>query len=319
MVILADDITVIREFKRAIAQRWEIKDLGEVKKILGLEVTRNRSTRSIKIAQAAFADELVAEYGLTDARVASTPSGSPELLEPVSARDDEKLADADQYARLIGQLMYLMRGSRPDICFVVTRLSRYVARPAERHWKCGLQVLRYLKGTRELGTMYSGQNVGQLLMGYVDSDYAGDRTDRKSTYGSVFMLCGGPVAWTSKKQASVSTSTTEAEYVALCQGSKEAVWLRKLLQETGFPQFLGESLGIQMYSDNQSCIALAENPENHSRSKHIDVQYHYSRQLVEQGVIKLDYCLTKDMLADVLTKPLGSRGFTECAQKLVGL
>ena len=261
----------------------------------------------------------MAEYGLTDARVASTPSGSPELLEPVSARDDEKLADADQYARLIGQLMYLMRGSRPDICFVVTRLSRYVARPAERHWKCGLQVLRYLKGTRELGTIYSGQNVGQLLKGYVDSDYAGDRTDRKSTYGSVFMLCGGPVAWTSKKQASVSTSTTEAEYVALCQGSKEAVWLRKLLQETGFPQFLGESLGIQMYSDNQSCIALAENPENHSRSKHIDVQYHYSRQLVEQGVIKLDYCPTKDMLADVLTKPLGSRGFTKCAQKLVGL
>ena len=119
--------------------------------------------------------------------------------------------------------MYLIRGIRPDICFVVLRLSRYVAKPVEKHWKCVMQVLRYLKGTREFGTTYSGLNVGQKLEGYVDSDYARDRTDRKSTYGSVFMLCGGPVAWTSRKQQSVSTSTTEAEYVALCQGNKEAM------------------------------------------------------------------------------------------------
>ena len=128
-----------------------------------------------------------------------------------------------------------------------------------------------MKGTREFGTTYSGLNVGQKLEGYVDSDYARDRTDRKSTYGSVFMLCGGPVAWTSRKQQSVSILTTEAEYVALCQGNKEAMWFRRLLQETGFSQFLGDSFEVQMYSDNQSCIALAENPKSHSRSKYIDV------------------------------------------------
>jgi KUP system potassium uptake protein len=116
----------------------------------------------------------------------------------------------------------------------------------------------------------------------------------------------------------VSTSTTEAEYVALCQGSKEAVWLRDLLRELGFVQFLGDSREVQMYSDNQGCIALAENPENHARSKHIDVQYHYTRQLVEYGKIKLDYCPTEDMLADVLTKPLGFRAFSGCVQRLVG-
>jgi len=181
-----------------------------------------------------------------------------------------------------------------------------------------MQVLRYLKGTREFGTTYSGLNVGQKLEGYVDSDYAGDRTDRKSTYGSVFMLCGGPVAWTSRKQQSVSTSTTEAEYVALCQGNKEAMWFRRLLQETGFSQFLGDSFEVQMYSDNQSCIALAENPESHSRSKHIDVQYHYSRQLIEYKKVKLDYYPTDRMLADVLTKPLGYRTFRECSLKLTG-
>jgi hypothetical protein len=315
MVILARDLNVVQEFKEAIAKRWEIKDLGEVKKILGLEVTRNRAAKTIRIAQTGFIDEIVNEYGLADARPASTPAGSPASLEPTS--ESEKLADVGRYQRVIGQLMYLMRGSRPDICFVVSRLSRYVAKPAERHWKCAMHDLRYLKGTRELGTSY-GPGSDPKLKGYVDSDYAGDRTDRKSTYGSVFMLYGGPVAWTSRKQQSVSTSTTEAEYVALCQGSKEAVWFRGLLRETGFTQYLGDSLGVQMYSDNQGCIALAENPEDHSRSKHIGVQYHYTRQLVEYKIITLDYRPTKDMLADVLTKPLGCRAFRECARKLVG-
>ena len=275
MLIFASDLTVVREFKEAIARKWEIKDLGDVKKILGLEVTRDRPGRSIRIAQSGFTDELLMEYELTDARPANTPVGSPESLEPVAV--NEELADVDRYQRVIGQLLYLMRGSRPDICFAVNRLSRYVAKPAVRHWKCVLQVLRYLKGTRNFGTTYAGPGAGQRLSGYVDSDYAGDRTDRRSIYGSVFMLFGGPVAWTSRKQASVSTSTTEAEYVALCQGNKEAMWLRELLRQTGFTQFLGDSLEVQMYSDNQGCMTLAENPEGHSRSKYIDVQYHYSR------------------------------------------
>jgi hypothetical protein len=316
MVILGNDLKTVQSFKAGTAKRWEIKDLGEVRKILGLEITRDRAKRTIKITQTAFADELIAEYGLTDAREARTPPASLELLEPVSVKD--KLADVDQYQRVIGKLLYLMRGSRPDICFSVTRLSRYVARPAEKHLRGARQALRYVKGTRKFGISFSALGKGQKVEGYVDSDYAGDCTDRRSTYGSVFMLLGGPLAWYSRKQRSVSTSTTEAEYVALCQGSKEAVWLRDLLRELGFVQFLGDSREVQMYSDNQGCIALAENPENHARSKHIDVQYHYTRQLVEYGKIKLDYCPTEDMLADVLTKPLGFRAFSRCVQRLVG-
>jgi hypothetical protein len=316
MVILANDIKVVQSFKARLAKRWEIKDLGEVKRILGLEITRDRAKRTIKIAQTAYADEIIAEYGLTDAREAKLPSVSLRALEPASEND--KLADVDQYCRVIGKLMFLMRGSRPDICFMITRLSRYVAKPAEKHWRCTMQVLRYVKGTRESGISYSALEKRPRIEGYVDSDYAGDLTDRTSTYGSVFMLLGGPLAWYSRKQRSVSTSTTEAEYVALCQGSKEAVWFRDLLRELGFTQFLGDSREVQMYSDNQGCIALAKNPEDHARSKHIDVQYHYTRQLVEYGKIKLGYCPTDDMIADVLTKPLGFRAFYRCIQRLVG-
>ena len=198
-----------------------------------------------------------------------------DLLEPTSAKD--KLASIDQYRRVIGKLLYLMRGSRPDICFAVSRLSRYVAKPAEKHWRGAMQVLKYVKGTRTFGISFSALEKGLKIEGYVDSDYAGDRTDRRSTYGSVFMLLGGPLAWYSRKQRSVSTSTTEAEYVALCYGSKEAVWFRELLKQLGFVQFLGGSKEVQIYSDNQGCIALAENPEDHARSKYINIQYHYTR------------------------------------------
>src|SRR5689334_8082054 len=118
-----------------------------------------------------------------------------------------------------------MRGLRPDICFLVTRLSRYVARPVEKYLKGIRQTLRYVKGTRKFRISFSALGKGQKVEGYVDSDYTRDYTDRRSTYGSVFMLLGGPLAWYSRKQRSVSTLTIEAEYVALCQGSKEAVWL----------------------------------------------------------------------------------------------
>ena len=179
-------------------------------------------------------------------------------------------------------------------------------------------MFKYIKGIRDFGISFSGLEERQKVEGYVDSDYTGDRTDRKSIYGSVFMLLEGPLAWYSRKQRSVFTSTTEAEYVALCYGSKEAMWFRELLKELGFIQFLGDSREVQMYSDNQGCIALAENPEDHARSKHIDVQYHYTRQLVEYRKIKLDYCPTRDMLADALTKPLGFQAFNRCIQRLVG-
>jgi hypothetical protein len=316
MVIIAKDIQSIQGFKAGIAKRWEIKDLGEVKKILGLEITRDRAKRAIKISQTAYADDLIAEYGLTNAREAKTPPANLDLLEPTYEKDS--LANADQFRRAIGKLMYLMRGSRPDICFTISRLSRYVAKPSKRHWKGAVQALKYIKGTRKYGISFSGHRKGGIIEGYVDSDYAGDRTDRKSTYGSIFMLFNGPLLWSSRKQRSVSTSTTEAEYVALCQGSKDAIWFRDLFKELGFTQFLGDSRAVQIYSDNQGCIALAENPENHARSKHIDVQYHYTRQLVEYGKIKLDYCPTEEMLADALTKPLGFRAFYACIQKLVG-
>lgn len=180
-----------------MTKRQEIKDLGEVKKILGLKITRDRAKRIIKITQIVYTDELITEYGLIDAREARTLSVSLKTLEPMSEKD--KLANIDYYRRVIGKLLFLMRGSRPDICFTVSRLSRYVAKPAKKYQRGVMQVLRYAKGTRDFGISFLGLEDRQKVKGYVDSDYAGDCMDRRSTYGSVFILLGGPLAWYSRK------------------------------------------------------------------------------------------------------------------------
>jgi hypothetical protein len=151
------------------------------------------------------------------------------------------------------------------------------------------------------------------LRGYSDSDYAGDHTDRHSVSGHIFMLNMGPISWASAKQRCVATSTTEAEYIALCEASKQGQWLRTLLQEIGREKLLGgRGHRVQLFGDNQASLAIAADPMSHRRTKHIDVRYHYVRQLVAFGKMDVDYIRTEDMLADVLTKPLPLPAFSRC-------
>lgn len=140
-----------------------------------------------------------------------------------------------------------------------------------------------------------------MLRGYCDADWAGDEGDRRSTTGYVFMLGVGAISWNSKRQPTIALSTTEAEYMAMSQCTKEAIWLRQLLADVGFVQ----QGGTQVLCDNQGAIALAKNPTHHSRTKHIDVQHHFIREQVEDQVIELKYVPTQAMVADVLTKALG--------------
>lgn len=148
-------------------------------------------------------------------------------------------------------------------------------------------------------------NSSSNLLGYSDSDYAADPHDRKSTMSNVFLLNGGAISWNSKKQRCVATSTTEAEYISLCEASKQVKWLRSLLYELEIDSV---NKPTTLYGDNQAAIYLTKDPRYQARTKHIDVRYHFIRELVEKAVVQLAYCPTKDMLADGLTKPLkGSR------------
>ena len=164
--------------------------------------------------------------------------------------------------------------------------------------------MRYLRSTITQKLCY-GPGGEQTFAVYSDADWASDQDDRKSVSGSVTMFCGGPVSWSSKKQKAVSTSSCESEYVALASCAKQGQWIAQVLRDMGYPKFIGKDPKcVQMYGDNQGALALVKNPHLHERSKHIDISYHFIRDLAEKGKIKVDYVPTDEMVADGMTKPL---------------
>ncbi|XP_050232866.1 secreted RxLR effector protein 161-like [Mercurialis annua] len=213
---------------------------------------------------------------------------------------------------MVGSLMYLT-ATRPDLAFVVSLISRYMERPTELHQQAVKRVLRYIKGTTELGIFYK-RGGEEKLVAYSDSDYAGDVEDRKSTSGYVFLLSSGVVAWSSKKQPVVTLSTTEAEFIAAASCACQSIWMRRILEKLGLQQ----SKCTDVFCDNSSTIKLSKNPVMHGRSKHIDVRFHFLRDLTMDGVVKLEYCGSKDQLADIMTKPLTLEVF-ERLRELLGV
>ncbi|KAM3067034.1 hypothetical protein ACMFMG_012223 [Clarireedia jacksonii] len=318
MLILGPVLREVQEVIKGISGLWQIKDLGNVGVILGLQVTRDREAKTLKLTQGAYIKDLIARFKLEAAKPISLPVADRNGLTKGEANEPQ--ADQALYQSAIGGLLWCAKGTRPDITYVVGQLSQHCSEPKVRHWNAVLRVLRYLKDTQGYGLQYGhigSQEPG--LQGYCDADYAGDTTDRRSVSGYLYLLLGGPVTWNSVKQRCVSLSTTEAEYIALSEASKQGQWLRALIREVDRPQYLGSHLEVPMLSDNQGCIALAKDPIAHSRTKHIEVRYHYIRDLIAYGKATIKYCPTEDMLADVLTKPLPLVAFKRCTQGLMSL
>ena len=226
------------------------------------------------------------------------------------ASSDSQLVDPTMYRQLIGSLMYLVN-TRPDICFAVSTLSQFMVEPRHEHWIAAKHVLRYLKGTVEYGLRYTAEG-GLKLQGYTDSDWAGSAVDRKSTSGCCFNIGSAVISWMCRKQTSVALSTAEAEYIAASTASREAVWLQKLLADI----FDSELEPTVIHCDNQSCIKLSENPVFHDRSKHIEIKYHFIRDVVQRGAVKLQYIRTDEQITDILTKPLSRLKFVYFRDKL---
>ena len=201
------------------------------------------------------------------------------------------------YSSAVGSLMYAMTATRPDIAFAVSALSAFMANPGEKHWIALKRVLRYLQGTRHYTLVLGGSQVE--LRGWCDADWGTDKDTRRSVTGYIFKVGNGVISWQSKRQPTVATSSTEAEYMSVSYAAREAAFLHQLLAELGYKQGC-----ITLHCDNQSCIALCNNPAYHQRSKHIDVQHNFIREKVEAGDITLQYMPTEQMAADALTKPL---------------
>jgi len=211
---------------------------------------------------------------------------------------DGRKVDPTLYKQIVGSLMYLT-STRPDIMHAVSLISRFMEKPTELHLAAAKRIFRYLKGTVDFGVFYK-KEAKPVLFGFTDSDYAGDQDDRRSTSGYVFMMGSGAVAWSSKKQPIVTLSTTEAEFVAAASCACQAIWLKRLIEALHYMQ----QGPMSIYCDNVSAIKLSKNPVLHGRSKHIDVRYHFLRDLCKDDVIDLIYCRSEDQIADIFTKPL---------------
>jgi hypothetical protein len=292
-LFLTGEENLITDCKKKLVAEFEMKDLGLMHYFLGLEVWQ--SPEKIFLNQGKYAVEILKRFDMLECKSMNTPMETNlKLLVDTSS----ELVDATLYRQIIGSLMYLTN-TRPDICFVVNTLSQYLVEPRRVHLVAAKHVMRYLKGTLDYGLCYTGDHDFRLY-GYTDSDWAGSASDRKSTSGCCFSLGSAMTSWQSRKQSSISLSTTEAEYIAACSASCEAIWLRKLL--TGL--FDLEMEATVILCDNQSCIKMTENPVFHDKSKHIEIRYHYIRDMVQRGAVKLQYVGTDEQVADVLTKPL---------------
>ena len=297
--------------KKEISNKFEVTDMGPLHYFLGVKVVQNPKTSEIWIGQPNFTNELLHKFQMAESKPVDTPIDPGVKLSKKLESEEEY--DKVKYQSAVGSLLYLSTRTRPDIAFAVGNAARYCSQPSQTHWSAVKRILRYLNGTTALGLLYQ-PNDSRELCGYSDADWAGDSSDRKSTSGYVFMMSGSAVSWRSKKQSCVALSTAEAEYMALSSATQEAMWMRQLFASLVNEYKLSEPTTI--YEDNQSTICMAKNNQSHGRSKHIDIKYHFVREQVEQQSIKLIYCKSEEMTADILTKGLLNYQFKKLRSKL---
>ena len=301
MLVMAKTLSAVNQAKKLIASHYDIKDLGEVKFILGMRVSRNREKREITISQAEYIDKIVSKFDMSTAKPISLPIKRNLNLWP---RENVSAAELDHlsllpYRQLIGCMMYLMTASRPDIAFALGKLSRYLATYTERHWQAAKDVLRYLKGTRDISLTYNGRN-GVIAWGMADSDFIDHDEDAKSTMGYIItVVAGGAVAWQSTLQSITAKSTAEVEYMAVGEAASDIVWLRGFLGELGFAQ----SCATVLEEDNQPCMAIALNDVQHFKTKHIKKEYHFIRDYIKNKELIMQYVPSAEQGADAMTKP----------------
>lgn len=303
LVISHGDIpdTVIKQ----LSTRFTIKDIGDPRMFVGIEIIRDRSAGTITISQQRMVTDLVTRHGLADCKPKATPlSVSTRLSKAEGTPLDDRTAS--EYRELVGSLLYLTTCTRPDIAQAVGTLTRYTSSPTTAHWVTAKGVLRYLAHTRDLGIIYGKDNT--TLLGYADADYGGDPDSRRSTTGYAFLMYGGVVSWQSRLQHTVAVSTAEAEYMSASAAVKEALWLSILLSDMG----ISAPAPVQIYGDNQAAIKLLNNPIVSARSKHIAIAHRFANERVQSNEIAFQYISTKDMIADCLTKALPEPAFKAC-------
>lgn len=299
MIIAASDDQVLCEMKDSLCKRFKMKDIGKLKWFLGMKF--NCEGGHVEINQRNYIEKVLTRFEMDDCKPKKTPCDPG--VNGIKDGDSEELVDSKLYREIVGSLIYIMTGTRPDLCYSVTKLSQNMSKPTKADLNMARHTLKYIKGTADLSLKFRKSHSELKLVGFCDSDWGGSE-DRRSISGYAFMLDeNGPlISWKSKKQPTVALSTCEAEYIALAAAAQEGKFLRQLFSEmSGITEVLGT---VTLHVDNQSAIALAKNPVYHQRSKHIDIKYHFVRCLVRDEIVKITYVPTECNIADVFTKPV---------------
>ncbi|KAH9751535.1 hypothetical protein KPL71_014332 [Citrus sinensis] len=298
LIVYVDDIILtgsdgdeMSRLKKHLASEFEIKDLGPLRYFLGMEVARSRM--GISVSQRKYVLDLLEEIGMSGCRPSDTPVDPNQKLGEVS---NGVLVDKGRYQRLVGKLIYLSH-TRPDIAFAISAVSQYMHSPYAEHLEAVHKILRYLKSTPGRGLLFKKSDQRSVEV-FTDANWAGLVSDRRSTSGYCTFLWGNLITWRSKKQNVVARSSTEAEFRAMANGVCEVLWIKRVLGELK----LDIEAPMRLLCDNKSAISIANNPVQHDRTKHIEIDRHFIKEKLENGVICMPFIPSEQQTADVLTK-----------------
>ena len=306
VLFLGADKPKLLRLKEQFMKAWECRDLGDAQEFLRMRIKRKDG--KIYLDQTAYLQKVLQRFELQNAK--SVPTPLPEGYNPSPNTSQANPALRSKFQQVIGSLLYIMLGTRPDIAFAVTKLSQHAANPSEDHLNRALYICRYLLGSADYSLVFDGPSNGGL-MAYADSDWASDPTTRKSTTGYMIKLAGAIFSWNSRAQKTVALSSTEAEYMSLSDTSRQLIWVKSLMSELGI-----ELAPIPLFGDNQGSIFLASNPVQEKRIKHIDLRYHFIRDVIKTKQVELFFVEGTQNTADLFTKNLGRIKFLKFREQL---
>lgn len=314
MIIFVDDMLIcckneenLIEIKKLRISKFRIKDLGKVQTYLGIDIKYDEKNNTMTLSQSKYIESLARKYEIENAKLYTTPMEQNLKCTSAEPRNDNIL-----YRNLIGALLYVSSGTRPDVSFSVNYMSRFQNCCDSTHFKYALRILKYLYKTRDLKLHYEKKQNADLLDCFVDADWAGDVQDRKSTTGDIIKMYGNLIEWKSKKQGSVTKSSTSAEYVALSECVTEVLLLKNLLKD--FDLKLQES--IKIFEDNIGAVDISHLGNFTKRSRFIEVQFHFVNENYLEGVIDILKIDSNENVADILTKSLGRQKFEYFRNKM---
>jgi hypothetical protein len=297
---------LVDEKKASCMKHWECRGTDTITEFLGMRI--QQSAHKVTIDQRTYLNTVLQQFGMENAKASPTPLPTGYTPSENNAAPDSNLRT--RYQSVIGSLLYLMLGTRPDIAYAVIKMSQFSANPSQEHLDKALYIMRYLAGTQNYSIVYDGEK-SEGLQAFTDSDWAADLIKRRSTTGYFVTLASSVVCWQSRLQKTVALSSTEAEYMALSDTCRQISWIQSLFGELGFTL-----TRIPICGDNQGSIFIGSNPVQERRTKHIDIRYHYIRECIEGDKVTVVFIPGSDNPADMFTKNLAAIKFTKFRDSL---